>query len=465
MADDTKKTLSLARAEKPKIPKLRPIDLAVQVDFLPAGLLDYQRDFATNTRGVKVHLSIDPATFTTTPLQQSLLVNDLTRKPMIDFDYFDVPPGVGDDGLLSVVGDECSIRLNSELIDAESIIRQAADRDIISDVLDRSIALLHRIGKTPSLMEEPLFTTEGGHLFFDWEKFMAPAAFGATKLEAAPKFDFINRNRQINAIFGLLYKVKPTGRTSGRRLCGLLGQVDFSNVAKAILDCVTTFNKSMGYGPIGEAVFGPLDYSRFEFFETEITPLINTAINARNQDIKRVAEVVVTNLPLSAERLQLALAQDIYPIRILYEIFEQHIVQELNQYILQALNINSAHAVDAVMLYTAQFDEYCENLEIDLTNSPSLLMLQTNQAILAFFSSNEWFTSASINTSPSTELNADYYWGEPEQDTEFGDNEWIILKGVYQKPLNPRAKKFTVSVQRLREALKKQSNSNGGAIE
>ena len=378
-----------------------------------------------------------------------MLCSDLSRKAELDFDYSKIPAGSTDAELLEILETECFSRLRAELDQTEVLLAKFLETKCIPEILGRTRGLARRLTGDPTLVEgkgdlgehvDP-FVVEGSHALLNWRAWVQHVVGELVGTEL-PAFKFVTRSRQLNALAGLLAPQKKKVHRH-RLLIGKIGLLDYSGISHALLAGIDDFMTQLQMGVVGRMFQGSGITRAHAECVNDIENMARTEKVERQNQLRLAASVVVENLGGDAERLRLAMTQNLYFEKILYTTLTEFLIEKIGKVV---------GSETEVSLFNAGWGEVFARNELAPSDNPTLRCLQANEAIRAVFAQCEWLQEVGVNPRPITKILVGHAVTDEAGNVEpVQENASIMVSNIFRRPLNPRSTGFVVDLQEIHE--------------
>ena len=473
--------LTLAKSSKTKavVPRLREVTLKASVHISDDTLLEYQHDLRTNSTFFNIKLTLDPANSDISAFQQFIIVNGLCDEFMLELDYDSsiIESASEEEGrealLIEYAENVCNEKISREIDVAEKLLN--ADKTGFFKCIDEKAGELLD-GEIDSESIEngkvPLFE-KSSQVYLEWFSFIEPciqsfvesADIDLDEFAIDNPFELIDleKVKTLGSMFGEIYEGTRSWSTylvqtrkyqvGSVRVCPS-ARISEEQIKKCLAHCAASFFVDIAGSPIGRK------------FQNSVSDLQQKYISLANQYFKLVestrreqkiasakqaykfAKILADELGPDAERLKLALDQDLQFLAIYYDTLTDHIRSEIGILLEQHLRENYSEVdldlSSSISLVEPGRWDFSKHSEMGATNSPDLLTLRVSQFVANYFSEHPWLTRLNIKK-PDIDILAEYGTGINGSGANSA-GEYVVAKNFFYGHLIPRNSELIINI-------------------
>ena len=476
-------TLSDASKAEKVVPRLRDVTLKASVQISDATLLDYQHDLRTNSTFFKIKLTLNPAKSDISALQQYFVVNGLCDEFMFELDYeSEIIAEAEDDEagealLVERAEAICNLKMSRELEIAEKLLD--ADTDgFFACVADRVDALLDR-EIDPEAIESgavPL-VEKSSNVYLEWFSVIEPCIESLVDSADIDDYDFSTENPfelidlervlTLGSILGEIYPLHHSWspytlqlrkyHVGSVRICAS-ANISESRVKMCLAHCAASFYANVAKSPIGrrfqtataelQQKYVSLTRQYCEAVETEKK---NEKLD-RARQAQQFAEVLIDELGADAERLKLAMQQELNFLPVYYETLTRQLHEEMRSYLATGLaklyGCKLADVSTSISFVENGRNGFSSQVDTGVSSSPELLSLRVSQLALDFFDDNAWLKKVGANR-PQVEILSEYAT-DPSSGGTWPVNEYVLLKDFFHGRLVPHKSTLVIDTGEIK---------------
>ena len=463
-------TLSHASKAKKVVPRLRDVTLKASVHITDDTLLDYQHDLRTNSTFFNIKLTLDPANSDISALQQYFVVNGLCDEFMFDLEYeSEITANAEDDEAREALLVEraeaiCNLKVSRELEIAEQLLN--ADTDGFFACVSDKVDSLLELEIDPEVIESgaiPL-VVKSSNVYLEWfsiiepciESLVASADMGEYEFSIENPFELIDLER-VTTLGSLLGEIYPLNfswspftpelrkyHVGSVRICAS-SRISAARIKMCLAHCAASFFASVAMSPIGrrfQNATADLHQKYVSLTKTHCRYVEEERRKAKTDHAKQAqqfAQVLIDELGPDAERLKLAIQQDLYFLPVYFETLTNQLHTELQNFLARGLEkfYDNKHVDVSTSISFVENSRNCfsPQLAIGASGSPELLSLRVSQLVLDFFDSHAWLNKINVNR-PQVEVLSEYAT-DPSSGEAWSVNEYILIKSFFHGRLIP----------------------------
>lgn len=475
-------TLSKSSKTSKVVPGLREVTLKANAHVSDETLLEYQHDLRTNSTYFNIKLTLNPGNTDISALQQFFIVNGLCDEFMFELDYDNsiitsaTDYDTKEELLVEYAKNICNEKISRELEIAEKLLSIDAT-DFFTCIANKVDSLLS--GEIDSVSIEsgttPL-TEKSSNIYLEWFSIIEPciqelvAAVGldTTEFSIENSFELIDlaRLKPLGSMFGEIYEGASSWapyttqvrkyHVGSVRICPS-DRISEEQIKKCIAHCAASFFVNIAKPPLGrkfqdsasdlQQKYISLAKKQYELVESIIQE--EKFASAKQAHIN--ANMLIDELGAEAERLKLAIEQNLHFVAIYYETLTNHmrsgIEIALKQNLKELYSCESVDASSAIKFVGP--DPGCFSLrgELGAINSPELLTLRVSQIVMSYFNEHPWLAKLNINK-PEIEVLAGYGTGHDGSETALS-GEFVLVKNFILDRLVPKNPELIIEVNKI----------------
>ncbi len=458
-------------SSKKGIPKLRDITHKVRVIFSEESLVEYQRKHNTNSHYLKLSLDLVPNKWAASAIQQSILVNCLKNETHIDFHYPTSNSNLTDEKLIHELQLNVEKELRAELNDIEKILLQSKDTFVLflTTFLINEFDSFHEEVSNTLTFSPDFLIEKNKNVFLNWPKLINTIHNVSKVGSSLPqptkqsfKFVDINRLKSLAAILGHTPEPIKTTWWEKEHLVkvGAINDTFNEDCADALLKQFHTVLSQLQDDPMGYLFKNEEVSKQVLNFDKKKASLKKSIVEVRakrkkskQQTEQKYADILVKEG--FAERLRLAMEQNLYWKPIFFETLTKQLIEELNSMVVVELNHgkpceNILHYADTSQTNDS-FSQECENKFIQESFSPSQLALEINGLIIKFFKNHPWLHK--INCQHPKTFILDQIGEDSTGEAVLFYEEFIIIKQLFTGPPIPNKPEIVFNVHNFKQQL------------
>jgi len=475
-------TLSESSKNNNVVPKLRDVTLRASVYISDHTLLEYQHDLRTNSTYFNIRLTLDPANSEISAFQQYFIVNGLRDEFMLELDYDNtiIASATDEDAreklLVQYAEQICNEKISQELNIAEILLSSDGTdfmtcvAEKIDNILDRKIDIESKESVSVSLVEK------SSHTYLEWfpliesctEALVEAVGLDLNEFSTKIPFEFIDTDKvkPLGSILGEIYegtsswtpyKIQTRKYHVGSvRICSS-ARISEEQIKTCIAHCAASFFRNLAKSPIGlkfDDSVADLQLKYISVAQKYITTVESINRKRKIANTKQATEfagILIDKIGAGAERLKLAMEQDLPFFAIYYDCLTSHIRTEIETRLKRDLKeiyaCNNVSDSSSISFAGPDWHGYSQHIEIGRTNSPKLLTLRVSKILAGYFDEHPWLTELNIKQ-PEVIMLAEYEARDNGSEAITTD-EYIVVKNYFYGDLIPRNSEMIVDIKRI----------------
>ena len=475
-------TLSKSSKTSKVVPELRDVTLKANAHISDETLLEYQHDLRTNSTYFNIKLTLNPANTDISALQQYFIVNGLCDEFMFELDYDNsiitsaTDYDTKEELLVEYAKNTCNEKISRELEIAEKLLSTDVT-DFFTCIAKKVDSLLN--GEIDSVAIEsgtiPL-TEKSSNIYLEWFSIIEPciqelveaAGLDTREFSIENPFELIDLNRlkPLGSMFGEIYEGTSSWapyttqvrkyHVGSVRICPS-DRISEEQIKKCIAHCAASFFVNIAKSPLGrkfldsasdlQQKYISLAKKHYELVESIIQE--ENFASAKQAHIN--ANILIDELGAEAERLKLAIEQNLHFVAIYHETLTNHIRSgieiALKQNLKELYSCENVDVSSSIKFVGPDPENFSQRGKLGAINSPGLLTLRVSQIVMNYFSEHTWLAKLNINK-PEIEVLAEYGAGHDGSAAAL-TGEFVLVKNFILDRLIPKNSEMAIEINKI----------------